>query len=619
MSEVKQLNYTRYYSALKYILAIIVAFSIFAVAGNRYMLSQKLGDNGVESYWVLHDAGAHIKDDSMLWRQGKHVDAGITKSQVDFKLVIPESPNARYVTVSPAYLDTVLVEFFDQQGDTLNTTIMGDKEPHQIAAYHYYVGRFLMEIPKGAASARIKVRSTQNMAVSLSFLSKEMLVKKSAFSLIAISVLLFIVMIAVTMSLVVGIKWKQPLFFAFAVHHFVFFAALLALSNLVPIFWPHLNQLNGLLLGALAITLVVTGAAFHWLILKGMITTSWLNPLVALVALITFVNLAIYFVVDQNIAIVSSNITTAALSVGLIFFIPRNGPKDKMRRFIFKKLRNFYSLFLLLLAIGSMSQLGFGRFSLTNFYLYTFVTLLVLTIILLLRTTIANRRGLNLAKRSLRLTSSNDQLNKDVAEQSALLSMLSHEIKTPLTTLQFCVSGTPKEDQMKTQLAHIQHVVDKVELMGNLNTHFISHEKVYLLELIHHQWQKQQNLSVDDFRFNIISRGDIDFVGNKLALELIANDLLSNASKYATSGRVQVSIIVQGKRIYLRVKNDSENLNLLSLPLLTDKYYRAPNVSGIRGTGLGLWIVKNLCVANDYTLDFQLKGNVFIATVGMKL
>jgi len=227
------LNYTRYYSALKYILAIIVAFSIFAVAGNRYMLSQKPRYNDVESYWVLHDTGAHIKDDSMLWRQGKHVDAGITKSQVDFKLVIPESLNARYVTVSPAYLDTVLVEFFDQQGDTLNTAIMGDKEPHQISAYHYYVGRFLVEIPRGAASARIKVRSTQNMAVSLSFLSREMLVKKSAFSLMAISLLLFIVMIAVIMSLVAGIKWKQPLFFAFAVHHFVFFAALLALRRLL--------------------------------------------------------------------------------------------------------------------------------------------------------------------------------------------------------------------------------------------------------------------------------------------------------------------------------------------------------------------------------------------------
>ena len=96
------------------------------------------------------------------------------------------------------------------------------------------------------------------------------------------------------------------------------------------------------------------------------------------------------------------------------------------------------------------------------------------------------------------------------------------------------------------------------------------------------------------------------------------NDLLGNARKYAKDGRIQVSVIVQGGGIYLRFKNNSENLNPLSLSALTDKYYRAPNAAGIRGTGLGLWIVKNLCVANNYSLDFQLKGSVFVATVGIK-
>jgi signal transduction histidine kinase len=349
-----------------------------------------------------------------------------------------------------------------------------------------------------------------------------------------------------------------------------------------------------------------------------MVSARWLDSVIGIVVLITLANLTIYFSVDQNLGIVSNNITTALLAVGLIFFIPRKSPKDKIQGFIFKKVRVFYSLLMLLVAIGSLSRLGFGQYPLVNFSLYSLVSLLILGLILVLRTTISRRRTLNIAKTSIRLARDNDQLNKDIAEQSALLSMLSHEIKTPLTTLHFCASGAPKEDSIHKQLAHIQHVVDKVELMGNLSAHFISYKKVYLIELMRHQWQKSQNVNIDDGRFNLTSRGDISFVGNKLALELIVNDLLGNARKYATRGRVQVNVIAQGGCIYLRFKNHSENLNILSLPALTDKYYRAPNVTGIRGTGLGLWIVKNLCVANSYSLDFQLRGDVFVATVGIK-
>ena len=612
------MDYKRYYSTFKYVLAIIAALSLSAVVANRYVLSQQPVENGVESYWVVHDVGISVSDDSILWRQGEHVDAGMTQNQVDFKLVIPELSRDQYITIAPAYLDTVKVEFFDQYGYTLNREIMGDKETHQVAAHHYYVGRFLVGIPSNATSARIKIRSTQNVAVSLNFLSRDLLVRESAFSLIMISMVLFITISAVIASLIAGVRSKQPLYFAFAAHQFACFAALVALSNLVPSFWPHLNQLNGTALGALFITLVMTAAIFHWLVLRGMIAARWLKPVIGAVVFITLANLIIYFLVDANIGVISSNITTAFLAIGLIYFIPRNRPKDKIQGFIFKKIRVFYSLLMLLVAIGSLSELGFGQYPLINFYLYTLVSLLVLAIILLLRTTISHRRAQNEATASFRLASSNDQLNKDLAEQSALLSMLSHEIKTPLTTLHFCVSGTPKESAIHKQLAHIQHVVDKVELMGNLTTHFISHEKVYLKDLIRQQWKKPKKSSINNSGFNLMTRGDISFVGNKLALELIVNDLLSNARKYSTDGRVQVRVVGQGGRIYLRFKNDSENLNPTSLSALTDKYYRAPNVAGIRGTGLGLWIVKNLCVANNYSLDFQLKGNVFVATVGIK-
>ena len=165
------MGYKRYYSTGKHVLMIVAALSLF-IAGNRYILSQEPVAKGVDSYWVMHEVGAIVADDSILWREGKRVDAGMTTQQVDFKLQISDSSNAQYLAVTPSYLDSVVVEFFDQQGNIINTQIKGDKEVLEALEaidYHYDLGQFVFYIPSNAESSRIKVRSTQNLAVLLSF------------------------------------------------------------------------------------------------------------------------------------------------------------------------------------------------------------------------------------------------------------------------------------------------------------------------------------------------------------------------------------------------------------------------------------------------------------------
>ena len=219
------------------------------------------------------------------------------------------------------------------------------------------------------------------------------------------------------------------------------------------------------------------------------------------------------------------------------------------------------------------------------------------------------------------LSLANEKLSRDLAEQAALLSMLSHEIKTPLTTLSFCTDDSPQQEQIDIQLAHIQNVVDKVELMGSLSTDFESCEAVYLIDLIQNQWHASGMRVVEKHELNLTSSGNIDFVGNKLALEVIVSDLLTNARKYATNDTVQVTVdggSAEHPVVRVQVQNECEKLSPSSVGMLTDKYYRAPNVIGIRGTGLGLWIVKNLCAANGYLLSLHLQDKVFTATVRLK-
>ena len=268
-----------------------------------------------------------------------------------------------------------------------------------------------------------------------------------------------------------------------------------------------------------------------------------------------------------------------------------------------------------------MSRLGFGPGLQTNgIYFYSLVTIIMMGQVLWMRTLILQRRQQNMAKKAAIVHLTNEKLARDLVEQSAFLSMLSHEIKTPLTTLRFTVGGSDLRNKMDAQLTHIQHVVDKVELMGRVGTDFVSSEKVFLTELIQDQWRASALLHADERLLDLTSSGCIDFVGNKLALEVIVHDLLTNARKYANNSSIKVKLVGSDNTngLCVIIENETDELPQSNIDELTDKYFRGPNSKGIRGTGLGLWIVKNLCGANKYALSLECIEGVFSAIVRLK-
>jgi len=301
--------------------------------------------------------------------------------------------------------------------------------------------------------------------------------------------------------------------------------------------------------------------------------------------------------------------------------VPWYRPKDHLQGLIFKKIQNPYTFFMSLVVLAAVSRLGFGPGLQTNgIYFYSLVTIIMMGQVLWMRTLILQRRQQNMAKKAAIVHLTNEKLARDLVEQSAFLSMLSHEIKTPLTTLRFTVGGSDLRNKMDAQLTHIQHVVDKVELMGRVGTDFVSSEEVFLTELIQDQWRASALLHADERLLDLTSNGCIDFVGNKLALEVIVHDLLTNARKYANNSSIKVKLVGSDKTngLCVIIENETDELPQSNIDELTDKYFRGPNSKGIRGTGLGLWIVKNLCGANKYALSLECIEGVFSAIVRLK-
>ncbi len=91
----------------------------------------------------------------------------------------------------------------------------------------------------------------------------------------------------------------------------------------------------------------------------------------------------------------------------------------------------------------------------------------------------------------------------------------------------------------------------------------------------------------------------------------ILNNLIENAIKYTSKGRIDVKDWVEAKngRYYLSVEDTGLGIGGEEQKRLFEKFYRVKNkeTAGIPGTGLGLWIIKNLCRV--------MKGNIVVESI----
>src|SRR5208337_746955 len=78
----------------------------------------------------------------------------------------------------------------------------------------------------------------------------------------------------------------------------------------------------------------------------------------------------------------------------------------------------------------------------------------------------------------------------------------------------------------------------------------------------------------------------------KLLFQAFSN-LLSNAIKYSASGSlVEISAGLEAGKILVTVKDNGIGIPKKDIDQLFERYYRGSNVSGIVGTGVGLYLVK---------------------------
>jgi PAS domain S-box-containing protein len=226
---------------------------------------------------------------------------------------------------------------------------------------------------------------------------------------------------------------------------------------------------------------------------------------------------------------------------------------------------------------------------------------------------------------------------KELSEmKSRFSSMVSHEFRTPLATIQSSTDllnryGAQLNEEQKT--GHLIKIQAQVQHLTNLleNILTISRSEALTLEF-HPAWLDLEALCrevVLDMQL-IAAQHEIVFstkgmcgrvlLDGNLIRQVIAN-LLSNAVKYSPSGtKILLDLICEGNSITICVEDNGIGIPDEDRKYLFESFHRAANVGSIAGTGLGLAIVKQVIDQHKGTIQVESKlGNGTKFTINLPI
>ncbi|MCI8408881.1 MAG: HAMP domain-containing histidine kinase [Lachnospiraceae bacterium] len=222
-----------------------------------------------------------------------------------------------------------------------------------------------------------------------------------------------------------------------------------------------------------------------------------------------------------------------------------------------------------------------------------------------------------------------DEMLKSEKLKTELISNVSHDIKTPLTSIITYVDLIKKEDVQPENVKEYIEVLDqKSQRLKTLTDDLFEAAKAtsgvmkmdatqidlgsLVNQAIGEFSEKLEKLDLD-IRNNI--EGDTLYVmaDGKLTWRIMEN-LLGNVSKYALTGsRVYIDAKDMGNTILLTVKNISNTELNISADVLMERFTRGDQSRNTEGSGLGLNIAQSLANLQGGNFHVEIDGDLFKA------
>jgi signal transduction histidine kinase len=194
--------------------------------------------------------------------------------------------------------------------------------------------------------------------------------------------------------------------------------------------------------------------------------------------------------------------------------------------------------------------------------------------------------------------------------QRNFVSMASHEFRTPLTIIDGHAQrliklknrmGTDEINEragkVRGAVLRITHLIDNLlntsRLFDGGAALYFSPEDIDVAALLHEVSQLHREIAPGSQIKEKWGTAPLQMIGDPKLLFQVFSNLLSNAIKYSPNGGpIEISAEIHSAHIVVAIEDHGIGIPAKDLDQLFKRYHRGSNVSGIVGTGVGLYLVK---------------------------
>ncbi len=215
--------------------------------------------------------------------------------------------------------------------------------------------------------------------------------------------------------------------------------------------------------------------------------------------------------------------------------------------------------------------------------------------------------------------------------RSELITNVSHDIKTPLTSIMsyidFLQRDNLSEEERKEYLAIVAKHTEKLAVLARNLVEFsqitsggieVKREKTSL-NIIIEQTIEEYALKLEQSELMprvTMPEKEIFVMGDGEWIWRIFSNLFNNACKYAAGGTdVEISLDENNGKAVIRIANISKSALHVEGDELFERFVRGDSSRHTEGNGLGLSIARSLAELQGGTLDISVKGDTFAAVV----
>lgn len=216
------------------------------------------------------------------------------------------------------------------------------------------------------------------------------------------------------------------------------------------------------------------------------------------------------------------------------------------------------------------------------------------------------RRDLQKARAEL------DSVQRQMRLQDDFVSTISHELRTPLGFIKGYSTSLLRQDTSwdeATQREFLMIIDEEADRLTRLIEDMLESARLQSKTMQFKFSPIRLEALVRDVTTRVVTHHpDLHVVfdgpplppirGDGVRLSQVFENLFSNAIKYAPGSKLTITTSLAGNKVRIAMADEGEGIPDDFLPFLFERFYRVPGERTVTGTGLGLYICKQIVMAH---------------------